>query len=410
MIKFGPYSILLSIGTAHGIVLAVLLLRTPANKAANRLLALLITLVALRILPYIMGFAGFYDVWPWLSFFPYEYSLAIGAVIWLYMHVICTGSLPPRWKWHLAPGVLQGAYYASVFVQPLTFKDRWDTVAHVPVVMPLETVWSFIALTVYLALAWHAHGRYQRWLDTALSNREEFRLPWPRRFLLACSATVAVWGATSLFDAAVGGLTYFDRFPLYIWFSVLVYGLGLGGWRSATLTYPRPWTLAEPEVVATAVAPAISGDQSKHPAPPDAEAVGDADSAIRTERPLIDRQTDWRLLAQRFDEAVRHNGWWRDAELTAPRLARLLATNTTYLSRALNDGLGQNFNEYINRLRVEAVQAELKTANGDRDLLAVALDAGFNSKASFNRVFKRFTGVTPTAFRQSNPGETSQIP
>lgn len=392
MISFGPYSILLSIGTVHGLVLAVLLLRASANRTANRLLALLVTIVALRILPYIIGFAGFYDTWPWLSFMPYEWSLALGAVIWLYMQVICTGVLPRRWGWHLAPAAVQGAYYSVLFVQPLEFKNRWDTVVHVPFVVPVEAVWSFTALVVYLGLAWRAHAQYQRWLDAELSNREEFRLDWPRRFLIACSVTVAIWVAHSVFEAAVGGFTYFDRFPLYVWFSVLVYGLGLGGLRSAGLAYPRPRRETEAEV--TPVAEPDIGVEPREATPESAS----------------DRQVDWQAMGARYDIQVRAQGWWRDPDLTAPRLARLLATNTTYLSRALNEGLGRNFNEFINGIRIEAVQTELRSSDTDRDILAVALDAGFNSKASFNRVFKRITGITPTEYRRSAALATSQNP
>jgi AraC-like DNA-binding protein len=392
MISFGPYSILLSIGTAHGLVLAVLLWRATANRTANRLLALLVVLVALRVLPYIIGFAGFYDAWPWLSFLPYEWSLALGALIWLYMQVICTGTLPRRWGWHFLPAVVQGAYYCAVFVQPLAFKNEWDGSVHVPYVVPVETAWSFASLVVYLALAWRTHARYQRWLDTALSNREEFRLDWPRRFLIACSVTVAIWVAASGYEAAVGGFTYFDRFPLYIWFSLLVYGLGLGGLRSAGLAYPRPWTLVDGEV------PAVGATE------------GGGGSGAPTPESAFDRQVDWQAMGARYDAEVRAHGWWRDPELTAPRLARLLATNSTYLSRALNEGLGRNFNEFINGIRIEAVQTELRSADTARDILAVALDAGFNSKASFNRVFKRITGVTPTEYRRANGATTSQNP
>jgi AraC-like DNA-binding protein len=115
-------------------------------------------------------------------------------------------------------------------------------------------------------------------------------------------------------------------------------------------------------------------------------------------------------MGARYDVEVRAHGWWRDPELTAPRLARLLATNSTYLSRALNEGVGRNFNEFINGIRIEAVQTELRSADTARDILAVALDAGFNSKASFNRVFKRITGVTPTEYRRANGATTSQNP
>lgn len=198
------------------------------------------------------------------------------------MHVLCTGALPARWAWHFVPAALQGTYYGVLFVQPLAFKNHWDTVAHVPYVVPIEAAWSFTALVVYLTLAWRTHERYQHGLDTALSNREEFRLDWPRRFLIACSVTVAIWVAHSVYEAAVGGLTYFDRLPLYLRFSLLVYGLGLGGLRSARLAYPRPDALAELE------APLV---------------VTAADAAVTL--PSADRPTDWRDMGERFDAEVR---------------------------------------------------------------------------------------------------------
>ena len=114
-------------------------------------------------------------------------------------------------------------------------------------------------------------------------------------------------------------------------------------------------------------------------------------------------------MGRKWSDSVQQSDWWRDPDLTAPLLARHLATNTTYLSRALNDGLGQNFNEFVNRIRVRAVQAELAQSKSDRDVLSIALDAGFNSKASFNRVFKRLTGQTPTEFRRQNDPIRSQL-
>ncbi len=390
MISFGPRSILLLVGTVHGIVLAVLLLRVPANRIANRLLALLLAVVALRVFPYIIGFAGFYDAYPWLSYFPYDWSLGYGALIWLYTRAICAGELPARWRWHLLPAAVQGTYYCLMFAQPLAFKDQWNATIHDPRIVPVETVWSLLAMAIYLTMAWRDYVAYQRWLDSDLSNREEFRLSWLRALLLAFGATLAFWVATSLIDAFVRSLNYFDRFPLYLWFSLLIYGLGVGGLRNATRLYPRPGPDLE--------------------LPPES-AIGETDEVTPPTdgpAPVLDRKPDWTAAGQRWSELVRKEGWWRDPDLTAPLLARHLATNTNYLSRALNEGLGQNFNEFVNRLRVEAVQAELARADLDRDVLAVALDAGFNSKASFNRVFKRLTGETPTEFRRRHGLAASQ--
>lgn len=396
VISFGPRSILLALGTAHGLVLAALLLRESTNRTANRLLALLLTVVALRVVPYIIGFAGFYDAYPWLSYLPYEWSLGYGALIWLYVTVICTGDLPRRWWWHLVPALAQGAYYGVMFVQPLAFKNHWNATVHDPYIVPVESAWSLLAMAIYLGLAWRAHAQYQRWLDSDLSNREEFRLTWLRAFIVAFGATLLLWSGTVLFEAFVKALDYFDRFPLYLWFSLLTYGLGVGGLRSANLAYPRPSFAAQIDrPPAEPAAPALPPERAQD------------DQPLRRAEP--ERQQDWAGMGQRWSELVRERGWWRDPDLTAPLLARHLATNTTYLSRALNDGLGQNFNEFVNRLRVQAVQAELAKPEQLRDVLAVALDAGFNSKASFNRVFKRLTGETPTEFRRRQGLERSQL-
>ena len=378
MISFGPRSILLLIGTAHGLVLAALLLRSPENRTANRLLALLLGAVSLRVFPNIIGFAGFYDAYPWLSCFPYDWSLGYGALIWLYTRVICRGSLPARWRWHLAPSALQGMYYTVMFVQPLAFKNRWNETIHDPRIVPFETAWTMLAMTIYLVLAWREYQRYQRWLDADLSNREEFRLTWLRVFLLSFGLTLMLWSGTALFDVFVRSLNYFDRFPLYLWFSILIYGLGAGGLRSARQLYPRESSLAE-----------CAADTAT------ASGLG-----VTPLSPGDNRQADWVTMAKRWSRLVREEEWWREPDLTAPLLARRLATNTSYLSRALNDGLGQNFNQFINRLRVEAVHAELARPEQNRDVLEIALDAGFNSKASFNRVFKRLCGETPTEFRR----------
>jgi AraC-like DNA-binding protein len=73
--------------------------------------------------------------------------------------------------------------------------------------------------------------------------------------------------------------------------------------------------------------------------------------------------------------------------------------NTHHLSRGLNLGLGVNFATFINDLRAQAV-AEALSAGQSEDLLTLALEAGFNSKASFNRAFRAALGVSPSTYRR----------
>jgi len=97
---------------------------------------------------------------------------------------------------------------------------------------------------------------------------------------------------------------------------------------------------------------------------------------------------------------VKHQ-WWRDPELNLAQCAKHLGTNTSHLSHAINDGLSQNFNSLINSLRLDAVKGNPSDPGDSRDMLDIAFEAGFSSRASFNRSFKAIVGVTPTAFRMA---------
>jgi len=71
------------------------------------------------------------------------------------------------------------------------------------------------------------------------------------------------------------------------------------------------------------------------------------------------------------------------------------------VSDLINKGLGQNFNDYINKYRVEVIVKKLSDENNNHlSILAIALDNGFNSKATFNRVFKKKTGKSPSEYRK----------
>jgi AraC-like DNA-binding protein len=91
-----------------------------------------------------------------------------------------------------------------------------------------------------------------------------------------------------------------------------------------------------------------------------------------------------------------------DKDLTLMNLAAALNTNPNYLSQVINVFENQNFFEFINSYRVRKVQQAILSNKFDHlNLLGIALDCGFNSKASFNRAFKKITGQTPSEFRKS---------
>ncbi len=95
-------------------------------------------------------------------------------------------------------------------------------------------------------------------------------------------------------------------------------------------------------------------------------------------------------------------GSFRDPDLTLDTTARAVGVHTNRVSHAVNSVFQTSFPAYVNSYRIEyfidrAAAGELE----DRTILDLALDAGFSSKSTFNRVFKASVGVSPTQFRRS---------
>jgi YesN/AraC family two-component response regulator len=91
---------------------------------------------------------------------------------------------------------------------------------------------------------------------------------------------------------------------------------------------------------------------------------------------------------------------YQETELTLQQLAGKLQVPTYQVSQALNEGMKKNFYELVNGYRVEeAKKLLLDSQNRNYTILSVGFEAGFNSKTTFNTVFKKFTGLTPTEFK-----------
>jgi AraC-like DNA-binding protein len=369
MIRFGMWSTILALSSLHGLVVAGLLARAKANGEANRVLAALLVVMALTMTPYTLGYAGCYDAWPWLTFAPFFWQLALGPLLWRYVVAMATASRPRRWLWHLAPAALQGLYYVVLFLQPLPIKQGWYLGPHAAVVVPLQ--WALVALsaTAYWIAAGRVFLRWQRWLKAHSAAAEEYRLTWLRRFLGLTGAVIVVGMGFALWDVAVRRVSYFDAFGLYLSVAALVYVLGVEGWRHADVSPPRM-------------------PHSPVPAAP---------------TPTV----DWHGRARAWTATIEREGWYREPELTLATVARRLGTNPAYLSRGLNEGLGTSFSTVINRMRVDAACVELARGGA---VLFTALDVGFGSKATFNRVFRQVVGCTPSAYRtQAGRGLIAEI-
>jgi len=373
VLRFGPWSTTLGLAAAFGMLVALLLWCARGNRSAQRLLSALLLVAVLRLMPYVLGFAGAYDAWPWLSFAPFDLRLAIGPLLYLYTMRLITPGLPPRWGWHLAPAALDLAYMLWAFALPLAEKDAWDASVHSGWISPLQDAAGALSLGMYLVLTWRLRRRYLARLRSHVSDVDAQRQPWLGSVLVSLGLWLAVSAGFDVYSYGFTPLNYYDRFPQYLAFAALVFWLGLDAWRHADRKFPQMLT-------GTAPPAAAAPDETVAPAQPG---------------------RDWQATAATWRDQIRDGQWWRQPGLTLADVARRLATNESYVSRAFNQGLGNNFNAAINAMRVEAVQRAMREQPG-AEVLALALDCGFSSKASFNRVFRDHTGMSPTAWRTAH--------
>jgi AraC-like DNA-binding protein len=86
-------------------------------------------------------------------------------------------------------------------------------------------------------------------------------------------------------------------------------------------------------------------------------------------------------------------------KLTIEDVAKKLNTNRTYLSQIINEKTHSNFNNFINKYRVQEAQIRLlNDENKSYTIEGIAQSVGFSSKSTFNGAFKKITGLTPSEF------------
>ena len=92
-----------------------------------------------------------------------------------------------------------------------------------------------------------------------------------------------------------------------------------------------------------------------------------------------------------------------EPELTLDVLASQLSVKSKFLSQTINELLQQNFFEFINNYRISEAKRLLTNPKDKKiTVLEVMYEVGFNSKSSFNTLFKKDTGITPSEFKKKN--------
>lgn len=317
--------------------------------------------------PMIIGFAGAYDVWPGLTFLPTDLAPMLGPLLWLHARTLMCEGRVGRHAWWLAPGALYWCYQLWAFTSLGDYRNKWafNNAWHQPLVEPIVFVISLALGIGALVATWRLHRRYAAWLAERRSDDMDFRPVW----LVHLVAAVAAFSVLLTVEYALGrffGYSYFDRFWVVFAALLVVFVIAVEALVHMQRRYPKMPS------VRPATADVTAGDGAREP-------------------------RDWAAEAERLREAVERERWYLEPGLSLTTVARRMGSNQTYVSRTLNQGMAQNFSQFVNGLRV--VHAQRLIAEQETNLVDVALEAGFGSKASFNRAFRQHTGMTPSGWR-----------
>jgi AraC-like DNA-binding protein len=106
------------------------------------------------------------------------------------------------------------------------------------------------------------------------------------------------------------------------------------------------------------------------------------------------------LIKERLEPSLQEKKLFLNPKFTLRDCAKSIGTNEKYLSSYLNKFHKMNFNTFINKYRIEQAKKLLHSTDSDKYTIeAIAQMSGFNSKSSFNSVFKKHTGLTPSEFK-----------
>jgi AraC-like DNA-binding protein len=367
------FSILFFLGAIQGLILALYLLfsRTDKRQAKYFLGALILVLS--------------YDMFETAlsaqrirlfttDLFAFSLLFTLGSSLYLATRTSINPARVPRRTifLHYLPALVD--FVISAFIFALRFKPfnqllSIDTFIAINSTHLISTRLLMVVLFwIYFVLAYREFRKFEQNANTDWQTAErEIIRKWLRSFLYACFVIAIVWAVT------IFGVMFFDRqrvlyfyYPLELLLAILIYWIGFTGYHRIKVVY-----------------------------------LNEQKNTKQYFSTLSPQEIDDAIAALSREMSV--SKVYLDPELTLAKLAARVNLPSKTISAILNQHLEIGFNEYVNGFRVQEAKRRLSNPESERlTVLAIAFDSGFNSLATFQRVFKNLTGVTPRQFSAQN--------
>lgn len=368
-------SVVIFVCLLQGVVFAALLFRRGRREKLRAdwwLAALLLLLCASLLTPFI-GFANVYNRNQWLTYFPFHIAYGYGVCVWFYVVYLTDLKREFRRKDFLffIPSIVYLSFRFTLFAQNVEFKNWFDDNYYVPIAAPIIFVTEFIWNVALLYFSIRHYRKYRAWLNENFSDTEKIKFDWLKNFLYTFTFVLIIGGIFDFVDSFIFKLSYVQYFYFELILAFVAYYLAIAGYlRSVTIEL----NFSETESLKIEEA--------------------------REEKKSLLSENELESLKVKLQNLMQTEKPFLNPQLTLTELSKELGINSTVLSHIINNGFGKNFNDFINEFRIAEVKDKLQNGVGENStMLGIAFDCGFNSKATFNRAFKKFTGVSPKEFQ-----------
>lgn len=348
---------------------------------------------AFVVFPWMVGFAGWYDNQPYrdiLFFTPFVHTLAIGPLLFLYVRSLTDFNFRIKGKMylHLLPAILYLLYRTLFSLLDIFWFEKYyltNEYSDLDFATWYANI-SIISILIYLFLSIKHFRNYKKYTQLTTSFADLASLKWLRNFLYAFGVLTIlpiIKELLSGFDF-FAKLRYYGPWYYYVAFAMVVYYIAINA-HQAVYMHLRKIEF-QPQLL-LAFQDSNTNLESK-----ELNKLKNEPIILTIDLKSIQLKKELLLLIEK--EAL-----FERSDLTLNDVATKLKTNAVILSKVVNQQFALNFNDFINQYRVNAVIERIKDPKfKNQTLLAIAFDAGFNSKATFNRAFKKFTDKNPKDF------------
>lgn len=377
--------VLLIIGAFQAVFFAVLVLSKKGKSVSDKILAFWLSVFAVHLAfvyyAYQAGPVFYIDY----GFIPSGTIVLYYSLMYMYAKSLMSqeNKFKAKWLLHLVPTVI--VYISVVPFAIIPYQEKADLITHLSTDPYLNLVFGIILFfsTVYLVATLRLLKKHKISVRKRFSYEENINLNWLRilAFLLIL-LWVLISGLTAYVFYLESTSTVIrpeDHIRLDMQgqaaFVVFIFLLGFFGIKQQII-YSAP--LPKKKAVETPASTETVENRYKK-------------SGLKKE---VSETHLKELLNYMEEEKPYLNG-----KLSLKEVAAKLNISTNHLSQVINENLDKNFFDFVNGYRVDLVKLKMTDlANKNYTLLALSYDCGFNSKSSFNTIFKKHEGVTPTEF------------